>query len=284
MFSPNAYNIRLEDVNMHHRGEEFRKVLFEIRAIFLKKFNIPETHDFFIFNGSGSQTMEKLLQSLSVNVNFDSGPGKFLERWRNYSSFYREVGAPEVNGCVQFETSISSYFDCNRVSVVDAVCAFPYYSLPLEADFVVTVSSKILAAAPVLGIVIYRKEAIDKINGDVPSSMLNWVEYDKYGQTPFTPAIPLYVSLLSSLRDFDLEKVRMKVRDVSDFIVDVFGEDAVVGDLRAPAISVNKKFVNLKRCMDLNLYGTHNNSEAIQIFTYSHDISDYERIIPYLKK
>jgi phosphoserine aminotransferase len=283
MFSPNSYKIKISDVNIHHRGIEFKEIIREIQLVFREKFCLPDTHAFFVYNGSGSQTMDKLLQSLNVNVEFNQGPGKFLSRWRSYSEQYYHNGSKCVNGTVQFETSISQYNPWCMESVVDAVCAFPYYDYPLEADFVVSVTSKILAAAPVLGIVIYRKDALNKIS-KFPGSIYDWIEYNDINQTPFTPSIPLYTSFLNSLLRLDVNQLRKKVDHVSDLIIDIFGTDSIIGDLRAPAISVSKDYINEKRCADLGLYGTHNNSNFIQIFTYSHDIDDYERLLPYLKR
>ena len=58
------------------------------------------------------------------------------------------------------------------------------------------------------------------------------------------------------------------------------GPEGIYGDEKGPAISVKKKYVNLIRCKQLQIYGMHTNNDFVQFFTYSDTIEKYELILP----
>ena len=181
-------------------------------------------------------------------------------------------------------TSISKKRETSGSYLVDAVCAFPYYKLPDNFKILVTVSSKLIGAAPVLGIVIYDKSILNDLDFSVPGGLSDWIKYSKTGQTPYTPSISLLGSLVHEIKHFNVDDLFYKINYVSDMIVDIVGPNAIYGDKRAPAISINKKHVNLFRCKQLEIYGMHTDKDFIQIFTYSESIEKYKTILPQILK
>ena len=285
MFAPNKYNVVVPNTEIHHRGNSFKKLYEDFLRVFRNKFDIREKYDFLVYNGSGSQTVEKVIQSLNFNLFHPFNDGKFESRWNEMSKYYNKNNSKNLNNCVvQFETSISKKREASGSYLVDAVCAFPYYKLPENFKILVTVSSKLIGAAPVLGIIIYDKSILEDLDFSVPGGMSDWIRYSKTGQTPYTPSISLLGSLVDEIKHFNVDAVIYKINYVSDMIVDIVGPNAIYGDKRAPAISINKKHVNLIRCKQLEIYGMHTDKDFIQIFTYSESIEKYKIILPQILK
>lgn len=285
MFAPNKYNIHIPRTEIHHRGDSFKNLYNDFLRLFRNKFNIPEKYDFLVYNGSGSQTLEKVIQSLSFNLSHPYGIGKFESRWKEMSNYYNKENSKKNNKLiVQFETSISKKRSTSDCYLVDAVCAFPYYDLPEKFKILVTVSSKLLGAAPVLGIVIYDKTILTDLDLSTPGGLSDWIKYSKKNQTPFTPSISLLSSLVNEIKQYSVDDIKFKINYVSDLIVDIVGINSIIGDKRGPAISIKKTNVNIERCRQLEIYGMHTNKDFIQIFTYSESIEKYKLILPQILK
>jgi len=285
MFAPNKYNVVVPNTEIHHRGNNFKTLYNDFLRLFRNKFDIPEKYDFLVYNGSGSQTVEKVIQSLNFNLSHPYNDGKFELRWNEMSKYYRKKNPNNTNNCVvQFETSISKKRETTGAYLVDAVCAFPYYELPKNFKILVTVSSKLIGAAPVLGIVIYDKSILNDLDYSVPGGLYDWIKYSKTGQTPYTPSISILSSLVNEIKHFNTDDMFDKINSVSDMILDIVGPNAIYGDKRGPAISIYKTHVNLVRCKQLEIYGMHTDKDFIQIFTYTESIEKYKTILPQILK
>ena len=281
MFAPNRYNIPTPKTKFHHRAEDFVNLYEHFVALFRKTFKIPNKYGILIYNGSGSQTIEKIIQSLDFKLIHPYNEGKFESRWSDMTEYYNKNNPKDSNNLiVQFETSISKKRTTDNSYLIDAVCAFPYYSLPKDFKILVTVSSKLIGAAPVLGIILYDESVVKDLDITVPGGLANWIKYSKIGQTPYTPSIPLLESLVNELRDFKIDDLIYKINFVSKLILDIVGPEAISGDKRGPAISIKKKYVNIDRCKQLQIYGMHTNNDFVQIFTYSDTIEKYQIILP----
>ena len=124
MFAPNKYNVSVPNTEIHHRGKSFKTLYNDFLKLFRNKFDIPEKYDFLVYNGSGSQTVEKVIQSLNFNLSHPHGDGKFELRWNEMSKYYYKENSNNLNNCtVQFETSISKKRESAGSYLVDAVCA-----------------------------------------------------------------------------------------------------------------------------------------------------------------
>ena len=282
MFGPAYFTTIQETLDFCHREPKFFDLMTTSAKLFQDRFNL---HDFDILflSGSGTLAMESLIFSSKNKVQVLGPMGKFSERWTALSTRYNHE--KESNDTIRlscaFETSRSEKC-CEETEIIDAVSSFPYYEIPASAIAFGTVSSKQLGAAPVLGIVGIRKNAWNLFINDPLPSCLNLSLYRSYAleaQTPFTPAYTLLADLKRKLESFDVERLRKKVETVSNMLVTHFGEEHIIGDKIAPAISISAKRIPEEIARKWNLYGCWKNSAVLQIFTYSEEISAYQRLI-----
>jgi aspartate aminotransferase-like enzyme len=92
--------------------------------------------------------------------------------------------------------------------VVDAISSLGGYSIPTDAwgiDICITGSQKCIAAPPGLALLSVSDKVIDYVKGSPPKTryfdLARNVEYASKGETPFTPAIPLFYALDEALRE-----------------------------------------------------------------------------------
>lgn len=286
MFGPAYFTTIQETLDFCHREPKFFDLMTSTSKLFQDRFSL---HDFDILflSGSGTLAIESLIFSSKKKIHVVGPMGKFSERWAALSSRYNYEKKTDDSlrlSCA-FETSRSERFIGNT-EIIDAVSSFPYYEIPSSAIAFGTVSSKQLGAAPVLGIVGIRKNAWSSFINDPLPSCLNLSLYQSYAreaQTPFTPAYPLLADLKRKLEAFDVEKLRKKVECVSKMLVDHFGEEHIIGDKIAPAISIKAGRIPEAIARKWNLYGHWKHSSILQIFTYSEEVSAYQRLIEDLK-
>ncbi len=96
--------------------------------------------------------------------------------------------------------------DAGAFFVVDAISSLGGYALPVDRwgiDICVTGSQKCLAAPPGLALLSVSKKAADFIRGNPPRvryfDLGRQIDFLAHGETPFTPAIPLYYALDEAL-------------------------------------------------------------------------------------
>jgi aspartate aminotransferase-like enzyme len=289
MFGPNYKKKLVVDIDCHHREERFYSIIKEIKSIFRQKFEIPNEYEIVLINGSGTFAMESVISSIGKDINPVGFQGKFLERWSEYCRYYNKYSSNGVKLAVQFETSESIYNSvANNAYIVDGVCAFPYYTVPSNCSIYVTVTSKLLGAAPVLGVVLIRKTEMKSFEANINPGSLNllkWIEYTNQNQTPFTPSIPLYLDFLRTLENFDLEYVRGKIDYISDKIVEILGRENIIGDPRGPAITVCDNVIPDEIIKRYRLYGSEViGKKKLQIFTYSENEKIYDSFFNDLRK
>jgi aspartate aminotransferase-like enzyme len=100
--------------------------------------------------------------------------------------------------------------------VVDAISSLGGYAIPVDrwgVDICITGSQKCLAAPPGLALLSMSKKAVDFVKKNPPRvryfDLARQLDFLAHGETPFTPAIPLYYALeeaLSMLMEEGLEK------------------------------------------------------------------------------
>jgi hypothetical protein len=117
-------------------------------------------------------------------------------------------------------------------------------------------------------------------------NLKRWLSYSTQNQTPYTPSMSLYLDFLQKIESFNLKHIRDKINYVSDNLVKIFGEDNIIGEKYGPCITLKDKNIIKKEVRDkYTLYGSQS-SEAnskIQIFTYSENIEDYEKLFQELQ-
>jgi hypothetical protein len=292
MFGPNKSDNISELVNFHHREENFFSILRDLKQLIREKFDIDNNSEIVIINGSGTLTMELIIASFTSSF-FTSGvKGKFIDRWSDMLLLYKKRSKNGKKLHVQYETSISTHnkMKDNESFFVDGISSFPYYSMPKNSNIFVTVSSKILGASPVLGIIIVKKDILNNFisyNEETYLNLNRWIKYSETNQTPFTPSISLYMDLLKKVYLLNIKEIKDKINYVSDQLIGLFGAENILGDLRGPAITFKNKNLISKKIRDrYKIYGTQNldSNSKMQIFTYSEEIREYEKLFKDLRK
>lgn len=286
MFGPTARTSIQELIDYNHREPRFFDLFYETVNLMKEKFNLHE-YDILFITGSGTLTMEALIFSCRYRIHTVGPSGTFLKRWKSIAEYYKtnKEDEKEIRMSCSYETSISKAFSLEN-SIIDAVCAFPYYDLPKRTIAFGTVSNKMLCSAPVIGIVGIKKDKWNLfIDSSVPSylNLRRYLEYSKKKQTPFTPAYSLIANLKKNIKEFDIEALQTKINKVSHLLVDYFKEENIIGDLIGPAITINRSMIPDEIAKKWNLYGYWHHKNFIQIFTYSEDLKEYKKFIKDLR-
>lgn len=290
MFGPNTSKKISLDINFHHREKYFYDVINNIKQTIRSLFSISDDFEILIINGSGTFTMEVVISSINKLLKPIGVDGKFKKRWKDMAIGYNKFSDKGESIVVQYETSISTY---NSISdennfIVDGVCAFPFYSIPNNCSIYVTVSSKLLGSAPVLGLVFIKKtilKSFDEKNRFSTLNISNWLEYSSFNQTPYTPSIPLYFDLLETLNNFELNKLKNKIIQNSNHLVDILNPENIIGDLVGPALTIKDNIIPQSLIEKYKLYGSEVlGQKKIQIFTYSESEELYNSFFSDLKK
>ena len=292
MFGPNKSGNISELVNFHHREENFFSVLRDLKQLLREKFEIDDNFEIVIINGSGTLTMELIIASSTSSFFTSGAKGKFIDRWSDMLLLHKKRSKNGKKLHVQYETSISTFnkIEDDESYFVDGISSFPYYDIPINSKIFVTVSSKILGASPVLGIIIVKKDILgDFISYDKETylNLKRWIKYSDTNQTPFTPSISLYMDLLKKVYSFNIKETKEKINYVSDRLVSLLGSENVIGELQGPVITFKNKNLISKKIKDrYNIYGSQNQdpNSKIQIFTYSEEIRKYENLFKDLIK
>lgn len=292
MFGPNVTSIINANIDFHHREPKFFHIMNSIKILFNENFKLNNDFEILIQTGSGSLAIETVVNSYKGKFNLVGVDGNFKSRWSNMLNAYDKSDTKGMQFHVQYETSKSAHnieFD-NSAFFVDGVSSFPYFSIPQNAKIFVTVSSKILGASPVLGIILVHKSIINDFIDENIETYLNvkrLIKFNNYNQTPTTPSLSLYVDLLKKLENFDLSTSINNINKVSNMIVSYFGKDAIIGNPTGPVITLNPDVtipVNILTKFQLYGLNTINKKSSIQIFTYSEDLSLYEKLLTDLNK
>jgi aspartate aminotransferase-like enzyme len=292
MFGPNVTSLINANIDFHHREPKFFHIMNSIKILFNEKFKLNNEFEILIQTGSGSLAIETVVNSYKGKFNLEGVDGNFKSRWGNMLNAYDKSDSKGMQFHVQYETSKSIHnieFD-NNAFFVDGVSSFPYFSIPQNAKIFVTVSSKILGASPVLGIILVHKSIIDDFIDENIETYLNikrLIKFNNYNQTPTTPSLSLYVDLLKKLEKFDLYTSTNNINKVSNMIVSHFGKDNIIGNPTGPVITLNPNVtIPVEILSKFQLYGfnTINKKSGIQIFTYSEDLSLYEELLKDLNK
>jgi aspartate aminotransferase-like enzyme len=231
---------------INHRGPEFKAVVKELRE--LSRYLMQTKDEVVILSGSGTAALDAAIGNIAGKddkiLNFVSG--KFSERMNNISNVYGTAKAAEFPwGAVVDMEKVSAALEeddwkivtichnetstgvtnpareiaqmvkkkTNALFVVDAITAVGGLEVkPDEWGYDITVvgSQKCLAAPAGLALMHISKRAEENLKDD----NCYYLDVKKHikglddGQTPYTPAVPLFLSLweaLKLLRDEGLE-------------------------------------------------------------------------------
>ncbi len=96
--------------------------------------------------------------------------------------------------------------DHGAFAVIDAISSLGGYSIPVDRwgiDMCITGSQKCIAAPPGLALLSVSKAVVDFMKGSPPKTryfeLPRYLEYGTRGETPFTPALPIFYALDEAL-------------------------------------------------------------------------------------
>ena len=233
---------------INHRGPEFRKLLDESREKLRSVFNTE--NDVLILSGSGTCAMEAAVGNLGTDKRYIAlENGKFGERMKLLTALYgsstaiiadwgesievervRQVlenGADAVT-LVHNETSTGMTNDVPQIGalcrkqdtllIMDGVSSIGGIRAPIDkwgVDIAFTGSQKCLGLPPGLSMVSVSDRAWDLIESAEKrpyyADLLAHREAAEKGQTPYTPAVPLFFALEEALKLLEVEGLQARI-------------------------------------------------------------------------
>lgn len=289
MFGPNTIFSDDVDITFTHRDSEFFDLYKQVRDKFVRIFGL-DAYDILFIPGSASIGVESIIHSLICPIKVIGKDGVFTRRWKNLIQHYEKEREDARLGlyCL-FETSCSGHYENNtdEPCIVDAVSAFPYYDIPNNAIAFVTCLNKQLGSYIGLSVIGVRKDSWSYFSeDDTDESYLNLIRYKHYAQInqlPMTAPVYIFQHFDRVLNTFDIDVLRHDIDSRSEKLVQLLGEDVIIGDKKGPAITVSKSNISKKVCDDFCLYGNCVDRPNIQIFTYSETQCVYDRLFEALK-
>jgi aspartate aminotransferase-like enzyme len=110
------------------------------------------------------------------------------------------VAAPYVEEVTNLAKELGAF------SVIDAISSLGGYAIPVDrwgVDVCITGSQKCIAAPPGLALLSVSQRVVEFLKGSPPKTRYfeipRYLEYGTRGETPFTPALPLYYALDEAL-------------------------------------------------------------------------------------
>jgi aspartate aminotransferase-like enzyme len=138
------------------------------------------------------------------------GAGRFKAMYLVHNETSTGVTAPYV------EEASKLARDHGAFAVIDAISSLGGYAIPVDrwgVDMCITGSQKCIAAPPGLALLSVSQRVVDFLKTSPPKTryfdLPRYMEYGANGETPFTPALPLYYALdeaLAELLEEGLEK------------------------------------------------------------------------------
>lgn len=275
MFGPNTIFDDCVSIDYTHRDTQFFKNLEYVRNKFKSLFHL-EDYDILLIPGSGTVGIESVMFSLNYNLNLIGADGTFTNRWKQMQETYHKDDRESLDMYCLLETSVSTYFS-KEGCIVDAISAFPYYSIPKGTKCFITCLNKQLGSYVGVAVVGIRKDCWHLFENNKMSylNLNRYKEAHEINQTPSTFPTFILEHFIKVLDNFDLHKFRAKISSISNLIVEAVGKENVIGDLEGPVITIPKKFIPLPVAHAFQLYGLNCDRPNYQIFTYSEDTEFY---------
>ena len=141
------------------------------------------------------------------------GQGRFKALFLVHNETSTGVASPYVEEATKLAT------DHGAFAVVDAISSLGGYAIPVDkwgVDMCITGSQKCIAAPPGLALLSVSKKVVDFLKESPPKTRYfeipRYLEYGERGETPFTPALPLYYALDEALSELLEEGLAKRVQ------------------------------------------------------------------------
>ncbi|MDG6911042.1 MAG: alanine--glyoxylate aminotransferase family protein [Nitrososphaerota archaeon] len=204
-----------------------------------------------------AETVE-LAGGVAIRVSSDFGKAPTLEQLKSAMEDHEKVKALFL---VHNETStgvaVPYVEEATRLArasgafaVIDAISSLGGYAIPVDrwgVDICITGSQKCVAAPPGLALLSVSDRVADYLKGSPPKTryfdLHRYLEYGAKGQTPFTPALPLYYALDEALEELLEEGLEKRVERHDRMSVGIYDGLAMLGLKAVAEKSVRSKTV-----------------------------------------
>jgi aspartate aminotransferase-like enzyme len=140
------------------------------------------------------------------------GQGRFKALFLVQNETSTGVAAPYV------EEASKLARDHDAFAVIDAISSLGGYAIPVDkwgVDMCITGSQKCIAAPPGLALLSVSQRVVEFMKGSPPKTryfeLPRYLEYGARGETPFTPALPLFYALDEALKELLEEGLSKRV-------------------------------------------------------------------------
>jgi aspartate aminotransferase-like enzyme len=310
LFSPGPVNADIDiKIDFHHRSEQFH-ALYEEKCDSIRDSFFNNEYDVILTQGSGTSAIETAIAGLSTNKNVlilsngtfsdrivqmckNISRGSIIESVSNEHEALERIqsGSCDLFVCVCFETSaskknkidelIDACNESNILSIVDMVSALGFYA-PTNASVICSSTSKILRGLPALGIVAYKKNIANKIDGS-NGFYLNFKRYidsKANRETPHTTMLPQIISIDKS-QFCTKEQIIENCKALQDNeYYDFLGERiAPVVTLKFKDVAVMNNVIQEIEKHDINIYyNAVYMQDKFQIGMFNHSVEKYKRL------
>jgi aspartate aminotransferase-like enzyme len=139
--------------------------------------------------------------------------GKFRAMFLVHNETSTGVAVPYVREATRLAR------DHGAFSVIDAISSLGGYAIPVDewgVDVCITGSQKCIAAPPGIALLSVSRQVVDFLKTSPPRvryfDIQKYLEYGAKGETPFTPALPLFYALDEALKELDEEGLDKRVQ------------------------------------------------------------------------
>jgi aspartate aminotransferase-like enzyme len=275
---------------INHRGPEFRRLLDESREKLRSVFNTE--NEILILNGSGTCAMEAAVGNLGTDKKYIAiENGKFGERLKLLTALYGsstaviadwgtsieveqvkqalETGADVVT-LVHNETSTGMTNDVQQIGalcrkqdallIMDGVSSIGGIQAPIDrwgVDIAFTGSQKCLGLPPGLSMVSVSERAWDVIKTaerrPYYADLLAHRKSAEKGQTPYTPAMPLFFALEEALKLLEVEGLEARIDRYSVYATSIRTAVQAMGLELFPKLSPSSAYSNTVTAINVPL-------------------------------
>jgi aspartate aminotransferase-like enzyme len=266
---------------INHRGPEFKRLLDESREKLRSVFKTES--DILILSGSGTCAMEAAVGNLGADKKYVAlENGKFGERLKVLTSLYGssvavvadwgtsidtdqvkqalQTGADAVT-LVHNETSTGMTNNVEKIStlcrkhnallIMDGVSSIGGIEAPLDkwgVDIAFTGSQKCLGLPPGLSMISINDRAWDIIKTAQKrpyyADLIAHMKSAEKGQTPYTPALPLFFALEEALKMLEAEGLSARIDRYSTYATSIRAAVEAMGLELFPQLSVSSAYSN----------------------------------------
>jgi aspartate aminotransferase-like enzyme len=181
-----------------------------------------------VFGEFSARLAETVEMAGGTSIRVSSDPGKVpaleqvkaaMERQAEFKAMFLVHNETSTGVAAPYmEEATKLARDHGAFAVIDAISSLGGYAIPADkwgVDMCITGSQKCIAAPPGLALVSISKRVVEFLKGSPPKTRYfeipRYLDYGAKGQTPFTPALPLFYALDEALKELLEEGLSRRV-------------------------------------------------------------------------